>query len=96
MKTNSKKHSEELLDLIMKAAGDKKLLQALLSDMLTPSELREVETRWQIVKRLASGEPQRTIAKDLKIGIATVTRGSRELADGSGGFAQMIKKMKLK
>jgi len=52
-------------------------------------------TRWQIVKRLAKGEPQRTISRDLKIGIATVTRGSRALSDKKGGFALMLKKLKI-
>lgn len=91
----NKKYQDELLAVFMKAAGNKKTFEAFMLDILTPAEYAEMVLRWQIVKRLAQGEPQRTIAKDLKIGIATVTRGSRELSDREGGFAQMIKKMKI-
>lgn len=90
----NKKYEEELIAVFEKASGNKALLKEFLLDILTPAEFKEMSVRWQIVKRLAKGEPQRTIAKDLKIGIATVTRGSRELGDSKGGFAQLIKKMK--
>ncbi len=91
----NKKYKEELIVVFEKAAQNKRLLEDFLEDILTPAELKEVVTRWQIVKRLAKGEAQRTISRDLKIGIATVTRGSRELADTNGGFSQIIKKMKI-
>ncbi len=90
------KHEQELVEVLKKAAGNSKLLHDFLLDLLTPAEYEEIVTRWQIVKRLAKGEPQRTIARDLKIGIATVTRGSRELIDPNGGFHQMVKKLKIK
>lgn len=91
----NKKFESELIAVFQKASEDKEVLREFLLDILTPGEYTEVMTRWQIVKRLAAGEAQRTIAKDLKVGIATVTRGSRELADAGGGFARMIRKMKL-
>ncbi len=90
----NKKHEAELIAAFEKAGKNKILLQEFLLDILTPAEYKEMMIRWQIVKRLDKGEPQRTIAKELKIGIATVTRGSRELADKNGGFAQVLKKMK--
>jgi len=92
----NKKYQDELTAVFMKAAEDKKTFEAFMLDILTPAEYAEIVLRWQIVKRLAKEEPQRTIARDLKIGIATVTRGSRELADREGGFAKLIKKMKIK
>jgi len=91
-----KKYQDEFIDVLESAAQNRQSLSEFLFDILTPSEYKEVVTRWQIVKRLAKGESQRTIAKDLKIGIGTVTRGSRELADANGGFALMIKKLKIK
>lgn len=89
-----KKYEAELITAFEKAGKNKILLREFLLDILTPAEYKEMMIRWQIVKRLAKGEPQRTIAKELKIGIATVTRGSRELTDKNGGFAQVLKKMK--
>ena len=89
----NKKFESELITVFQKASKDKNLLKEFLSDILTPGEYTEVMTRWQIVKRLAEGEPQRTIAGDLKVGIATVTRGSREFKNKNGGFYKMIKKI---
>lgn len=53
-----------------------------LYGILTPQELDEIPTRLQIVKLLKKGVPQHEIAKLLKIGVATVTRGSKEIVKG--------------
>jgi Trp operon repressor len=89
----SEKYTEELVGIIQKHAGDKNFLRAFLQDLLTPKEYKDMGIRWQIVKRLANHDTHRTIARELKIGIGTVTRGSRELAYKNGGFWQMIKKL---
>ena len=84
---------EELLKVLMVASKDKALLKAFIEDLFTPKELEEIPTRWQIVKRISKGEPHSKIAKELHIGVGTVTRGSVELKDKKGGFAQMLKKI---
>jgi TrpR family trp operon transcriptional repressor len=53
-----------------------------LKGLLTPKEFDEVVTRLQIVKLLKKGLPHQEIARQLKVGVATVTRGSRELRMG--------------
>ncbi|HEY4509712.1 MAG TPA: Trp family transcriptional regulator [Candidatus Paceibacterota bacterium] len=83
---------EELLGVIREIAGDKNLLKAFFQDILSPAEYKELGVRWQIVKQLAAGKSQRDVAKNLHTAIATVTRGSRELADKEGGFQQVLKK----
>jgi TrpR family trp operon transcriptional repressor len=50
--------------------------------IFTPQELIEISHRLQIVKQLKHGRPQREIAEKLGVGIATVTRGSREMQKG--------------
>lgn len=55
----------------------------LLEGILTPKELLEVPMRLQIVRMLQKGIPQHQIAKELGIGIATVTRGSKEIQKGN-------------
>lgn len=50
-----------------------------LKGILTPKELKEIPTRLRIVRMLKEGIPQHQIAEKLGIGIATVTRGSKEL-----------------
>lgn len=93
---DKEQYTKELVGVFQKAAGNKKLLEDFLVDVLTPGEYEELGVRWQIVKRLHEGVPQRKIAKDLGVGIATVTRGSRELADPNGGFKKVLEKLSKK
>lgn len=53
-----------------------------LKGILTDRELEEIPTRLEIVKMLKSQVPQHEIAEKLGVGIATVTRGSKELQKG--------------
>ena len=84
---------EELLEIVKMAAKDDRLLDAFLRDILTPSEYREIVSRWQIVKKLSAGKNQREVAFDLKTGISTVTRGARMLTNPVGGFNQILEKL---
>ncbi len=61
---------------------DKKVLEDFLFGVTTDKERSELTQRVEIVKRLLAGEPQQRIAADLGVGIATVTRGSKELSQG--------------
>ncbi|HZL08169.1 MAG TPA: Trp family transcriptional regulator [Candidatus Dormibacteraeota bacterium] len=62
--------------------NDKRLLDDFLAGITTAKERAEIGQRLEIIKRLLAGEPQHKIAHDLGVGIATVTRGSKELAAG--------------
>ncbi len=95
MKGNSEKYKKELVEVLYKTAKNKKLLEDFLGDILTPGEFETIASRWQIVKRLAKGDRQQNIAKELGLGIATVTRGSREIKDKKGGFRKVLKLLKL-
>ena len=61
---------------------DKQLLGDLLIGVTTTQEREAIVQRIEIIKRLIAGEPQARIAKELGVGIATVTRGSKELSQG--------------
>ncbi len=71
-------YTQELLDTLLDAKDPQALLE-LLQSLLTPAELSEIPKRLQILKRLKAGEPQRRIAEELGVGIATVSRGARAL-----------------
>lgn len=58
----------------------------LLEGLLTPKEIIELVQRLEIVKRLKSGQPQHQIAEELGVGVATVTRGSREIQRGKFAY----------
>lgn len=61
---------------------DKRLLEDFLLGITTDKERQELASRLEIVKRLLAGEAQAKIAQELGVGVATVTRGSKELAHG--------------
>lgn len=91
MRSQEKKYVQELIAVLAKiGASDKKLLEEFLIDLLTPAEYREIGLRWQIVKMLHKGMPQRQIAEKLGVSVATVGRGSRELLDPKGGFSKVL------
>lgn len=57
-------------------------LENLLEGLFTPKEIQEFSLRIQIVKLLKQGKAQHTIASELGVGVATVTRGAKELQKG--------------
>lgn len=87
------KHLRDLYELFSSAQSAEEA-EKLLADILTPQELASVAERWQLVQELAKGTPQRDIAKKLKISISKITRGSRMLQFGSGGFRLFLERMK--
>lgn len=73
-----KQTQDELLDYLL-AANDRESLAARLEQLLTPTEFEEIVKRLQIFNLLKAGVPQRKIAEQLGVGIATVSRGARAL-----------------
>lgn len=57
-------------------------MEDFLRGILTPKEIEEIPTRLEIVKMLKAGTAQHHIAEELGIGVATVTRGSKEIQKG--------------
>lgn len=86
-----KKTLHELCSIIA-GLDSTKDVHLLLTDLLTPKELGQLEERWNIVKRLNEGESQRKIAKELGVGIMTVTRGSAQLKKKNGGLELALKR----
>lgn len=87
------KHYRELCELLA-AIGNPKEADQLLQDLLTPQEIESLAERWQLVQLLAKGMSQREIAEKLNVSISKVTRGSRVLQYGSGGFKLFLEKLK--
>lgn len=78
---NTNTFTNELADVLVRLKNRKQMLE-FLDGLLTPQELVELSQRLQIVKQLKQGIPQREIVANLGVGIATVTRGSREIQNG--------------
>ena len=71
----------ELVEAFLKNKSASEMFD-FLKGILTPKEFDEMVTRLQIVKLLKKGLPHQEIARRLGVGVATVTRGSRELRIG--------------
>ena len=63
----------------------------VMGDLLTPSEVEALGERWAIIKALLAGKSQREVAAELEVSITTVSRGSRQLKYGQGGFQVALK-----
>ncbi len=84
-------HERDLYELFARVRSPEEA-ELLLKDILTPQELASIAERWQLIQSLAAGKPQREIAKSLNVSISKITRGSRMLQYGSGGFQVFLKK----
>lgn len=76
-----KKYLREFIAALMERKGMAEI-EDFLEGILTIQELEEIPKRLQIVRMLKQGIPQRRIASELGVGIATVTRGSIEIKKG--------------
>jgi len=91
-KINDKKFIPELIELFQVTKKPKDM-ERLFNAILTPEELAQIKKRWQIIKLLLSGHTIRETAGALKISVAKVSRGSRELKYGNGIFQELFNKI---
>jgi len=77
----SKSKLKPLIEMYSQLETESELTD-FLEGMHTPQELESLLIRLDIIKRLKKNETQRHIAKKLNIGIATVSRGAREIKNG--------------
>ncbi len=72
---------KELLAAIENLKTREEISDFLLG-ILTPKEIDEISRRLKIVRMLKKGIQHKVIAERLGVGVATVTRGSKELQKG--------------
>lgn len=77
----SKKALYELADILLTFDSREKMVD-FLEGILTPKELLEIPTRLQIIRLLKKGVSQHEVAGKLGVGVATVTRGAKEIQKG--------------
>ena len=77
----NKKYLSELIEILTQTS-DKEQMYSFIKGILTTQELVEIPQRLAIVRMLKAGIAQHEIAKKLHVGVATVTRGSKELQKG--------------
>jgi len=81
--------NKEVLTVLARI-DDSGLMERFLLDMLTPNEIEEIGRRWELVKLLNDGVPQREIAKRLGISLGKISRGAHEIKYGHDGFREAL------
>ncbi len=79
-------NNNSLSSILVNIQSHKEMV-CFLNALLTPKELETLDKRIKIIKMLKKGIPHHQIAEKLSVGVATVTRGSKELQQG--GFKQI-------
>ena len=72
---------KNLIKTLLKVKNEAEMKNLILG-LFTPSEIKEFEQRIEIVKMLKKGVGQHDIAAKLNVGVATVSRGSKEIKMG--------------
>ena len=73
------------------SATSKGSVASLLEDLLSPTEKLMLAKRLSIALLLTKGYNQRAVTNILNVGLETVSRVSRSMQKGSGGYAQVAK-----
>lgn len=80
-KEEQNKQLDDFIKTLLKMNSQEKL-RGFLEGILTPKEMLELPHRLQIVKLLKKGVSQHDIAGKLGVGVATVSRGAKEIQNG--------------
>lgn len=67
------------LGKIFSEISDENEMLDFLEEIMTEKECFDLALRWKLLKAIYRGEPQRKIAKDYKISLCKITRGSKIL-----------------
>lgn len=59
--------------------SDEKEMLSFIEEIMTEKECFDLALRWRLIKAIYRGEPQRKIAKDYRISLCKITRGSKIL-----------------
>ncbi len=81
--------TRELAEVLSSVKNSDELYQAM-EEILTPSELKDLGLRWELMKRLWRKIPQREIASELHISLCKITRGSKLLKKEDGMMKQLV------
>ena len=96
MALNRKSQAMREMARALAVTDDAEYILRFLNSLLTPNEVREISSRWELVKRLDQGHSQRQIARQLGLSLCKITRGSRELKKKDSPFKRMLTSLEKK
>lgn len=80
------------LSTIISEMNNSEEVEEFLRQLLTPPEQTMIERRWELVKLLHKGVPQREIAGRLGMSLCKVTRGAKELKKEESVFRRILER----
>ena len=69
-------------------------MEAFLTDLCTIKELQDMAQRLSAAKMLKNGENYLNIASEIGISTATISRVSKALNSGTGGYDMVLEKLR--
>ncbi len=90
MENNERKRLEEQLCEVLAKIDDPKQVAALLEDLCTYNEIDQISQRIECAKLLLEGNTYSKIIAETEISSATLSRISRCIQHGSGGYSQVL------
>lgn len=69
-------------------------LKAFFRDLMSERDLREFAMRWEVAKMLDAGVTYEKINEKTGAAMETISKISRWLKEGTGGYKMMIERMK--
>ena len=84
---------DSLQEIVRRLAeiDDPGLIEKFFREILTPKEVRDLSSRWELVKLLEDGISQREIARRLHLSLCKITRGARQLKKPESALREVIK-----
>lgn len=85
--------SPDLIDAFL-SLKNKDELKAFFRDIMSERDLRELDMRWEVAKKLDAGIPFLQIQEETGQSPVTITKINRWLTEGCGGYKMLIERMK--
>ncbi len=88
-----KEKSPDLIEAFLSLKSEEEL-KAFFRDLMSERDLREFAMRWEVAKMLDSGVTYEQIQEKTGAAMDTISKISRWLKEGCGGYKMMIERMK--
>jgi TrpR family trp operon transcriptional repressor len=85
----------EMLAAALCQVKNRRDMEQFLGEVLTPAERHDLALRWELMRRLDMGTPQRQIASDLGISLCKITRGAKVLKNSESISRKLLAEKKL-
>lgn len=79
------------LSQILSKINDPYDINKFFDEILTDREKKDILLRWELMKMLKNGIPQRTIASELGISLCKITRGSKIIKSKNSLIGKILK-----